>query len=96
MAIVYGTSAHAAIDPYEAMVITPAEGNVTSLQHFEITFGGLPVVVNESAIPTLEKGGGATIEGQMSRGADILLINYITNLSIRYPIMQTVLRSLPM
>ena len=70
MAVMYGTSAHAVVDPYEAMVITPAEGNVTSLQHFEITFGGLPVVVNESAIPTLQKGGGALLEGQMSRGSD--------------------------
>jgi len=34
MAVIYGTSAFAAVDPYEAMEITPAEGVVTSLQHF--------------------------------------------------------------
>ena len=70
MAVLYGTSAYAAVDPYEVMEVTPAEGVVTSLQHFTITFADLPVVVNENAIPTLEKGGGATIEGQMSLGAD--------------------------
>ena len=62
MAVLYSTSAVAAVDPYEALEITPAEGVVTSLQHFTITFAGLPVEVNEQAIPTLEKGGGATIE----------------------------------
>ena len=70
LSIVYSTSAFAAVDPYEAMVITPAEGVVTSLQHFTITFDGLPVVVNENAIPTLDKGGGRTLEGQISLGAD--------------------------
>ena len=61
-AVLYGTSAYAVVDPYEVMQITPAEGVVTSLQHFTITFDGLPVVVNENAVPTLEKGGGATLE----------------------------------
>ena len=64
------SSAYAAVDPYEALEITPAEGEVTSLQHFTITFGGESVVVNENAIPTLEKGGGATLEGHMSQSAD--------------------------
>ena len=65
MAVLYGTSAFAVVDPYEVMEITPAEGDVTSLQHFTITFADLPVVVNEEAIPTLRKGGGATYEGHM-------------------------------
>ena len=70
MAVLYSTSALAAVDPYEALEVTPAEGVVTSLQHFTITFAGLPVEVNEQAIPTLEKGGGATIEGTMRADAD--------------------------
>ena len=61
----YCPSALAVVDPYEAMVITPAEGEVDSLQHFTITFADLPVVVNQNAVPTLEKGGGATLEGTM-------------------------------
>ena len=65
MALFYSPLAHAVVDPYEVMEITPAEGNVTSLQHFTITFGGLPVVVTNGAVPTLEKGGGATYEGTM-------------------------------
>jgi hypothetical protein len=63
--VLYSASAFAVVDPYEVMEITPAEGEVTSLQHFTITFAGLPVVVNEQAIPTLQKGGGATYEGSM-------------------------------
>ena len=70
MAVFYGLSAFAVVDPYEVMEITPAEGDVTSLQHFTITFADLPVVVNENAIPTLEKGGGATVEGIMRADAD--------------------------
>ena len=70
MAVLYSTSVLAAVDPYEALEVTPAEGVVTSLQHFTITFAGLPVEVNEQAIPTLEKGGGATIEGTMRADAD--------------------------
>ena len=58
------------IDPMEVMQITPAEGTVESLQHFTITFGDLPVVVSAGAVPTLVKGGGATLEGQMRAGAD--------------------------
>ena len=65
MAVVYSTSALAVVDPYEVLQITPAEGDVTSLQHFTITFGDLPVVVNAEAVPTLQKGGGATDEGSM-------------------------------
>ena len=70
MAVIYGTSAFAAVDPYEAMEITPAEGVVTSLQHFTITFADLPVEVNEDAVPTLQKGGGATLNGHMRADAD--------------------------
>ncbi len=70
MAVLYSTSVLAAVDPYEALEVTPAEGVVTSLQHFTITFAGLPVEVNEQAIPSLEKGGGATIEGTMRAAAD--------------------------
>lgn len=69
-AVLCSMTAQAAVDPYEAMVITPAEGTVTSLQHFTITFGDLPVVVNGQSIPTLEKGGGATLEGRMSVDSD--------------------------
>ena len=65
MALVCGSSAWAAVDPYEALEVTPAEGNVTSLQHFTITFADLPVRVTSGSIPTLEKGGGATVEGTM-------------------------------
>ncbi len=70
MAVLYSTSVLAAVDPYEALEVTPAEGVVTSLQHFTITFAGLPVEVNEQAIPSLEKGGGATIEGTMRAAED--------------------------
>ena len=70
MAVLYGTSAFAVVDPYEALQITPAEGVVTSLQHFTITFADLPVVVNEDAVPTLQKGGGATLEGHMAADGD--------------------------
>ncbi len=58
------------VDPYEVMQVTPAEGEVSSLQHFTITFAGLPVEVNEQAIPSLEKGGGNTVEGRMWVGED--------------------------
>ena len=70
LAVLYSASAFAVVDPYEVMEITPAEGNVTSLQHFTITFAGLPVVVGNDVIPTLEKGGGATIEGTMRTDTD--------------------------
>lgn len=70
MALCYSTAALAAVDPYEALQVTPGEGVVTSLQHFTITFADLPVTVDESAVPTLEKGGGATIEGTMRAAED--------------------------
>lgn len=70
MTLVYCPAVHAAVDPYEVMAVTPAEGTVTSLQHFTITFGGLPVTVTQGAIPTLQKGGGATLEGHMSLDDD--------------------------
>jgi len=70
LAIFYSFNAQAVVDPYEAMQVTPAEGIVTSLQHFTITFADLPVVVSNNAVPTLEKGGGATIEGTMRVDAD--------------------------
>ena len=70
LAFFYSTSAQAAIDPYDALTITPAEGVVTSLQHFTITFQDLPVTVAPNSIPTLEKGGGATVEGTMRAGDD--------------------------
>ena len=65
MTVLYSSSAFAVVDPYEVMEITPAEGEVTSLRHFTITFADLPVVVSQGAIPTLQKGGGATYEGTM-------------------------------
>ena len=58
------------VDPLEVMVCDPAEGPVESLQSFTITFGDMPVVVKEDSIPTLEKGGGATVPGRMRAGAD--------------------------
>ena len=64
-AVLYAATAGAVVDPYEAMVITPAEGDVDSLQHFTITFADLPVQVAADAIPTLQKGGGATYQGTM-------------------------------
>ena len=70
MAVLYGSTALAAVDPYETMQITPAEGTVTSLQHFTITFADMPVVVSDNATPTLQKGGGVTLEGHMSLSAD--------------------------
>ena len=69
IAVLCTSTAIAAVDPYEALTVTPAEGEVDSLQYFVITFGDLPVTVNEKAIPTLQKGGGATLEGTM-RGND--------------------------
>ena len=53
MTTLYCSWAQAAGDPYEEMVITPAEGTVESLQHFTITFPDMSVAVNESAVPTL-------------------------------------------
>ena len=70
LAVFYCSSAIAAVDPYAALEVTPAEGFVTSLQHFTITFADLPVTVSETAIPTLQKGGGATYEGSMRVDAD--------------------------
>ena len=70
MAVFYTSSAFAVVDPYEALEITPAEGDVESLQHFTSTFAGLPVTVNQEAIPTLQKGGGATVEGHMRADED--------------------------
>ena len=70
MAVLYCSSAFAVVDPYEALEVTPTEGVVESLQHFTITFAGLPVTVNEEAIPTLQKGGGATVEGHMRADED--------------------------
>ena len=70
MAVLYSSLAYAAVDPYEAMAVTPAEGVVDSLRHFEITFGGMPVSVDNTAIPTLQKGGGGVIEGHMRRATD--------------------------
>ena len=70
MAVLYCSSAFAAVDPYSALTVTPAEGIVTSLHNFTITFADLPVTVNESAIPTLQKGGGATYEGSMRAAED--------------------------
>ena len=75
LAVLYSTSAIAAVDPYEALEVTPAEGVVESLQHFTITFAGLPVVVNEDAVPTLQKGGGATYEGHMSADEDGITVH---------------------
>ena len=69
-AVLCSSSVFAAVDPYDALTITPAEGIVTSLHNFTITFADLPVTVNENAIPTLEKGGGATYEGRMLADAD--------------------------
>ena len=78
MAVFFSSSVFAAVDPYEAMEITPAEGVVTSLQNFTITFAGLPVTVDATAIPTLKKGGGATYEGRMSVAEDgtTLLVDF--------------------
>ena len=70
MAVCYSTTALAVVDPYDVMQVTPAEGDVTSLQHFTITFADLPVTVKDNAVPTLEKGGGATVEGTMRLDAD--------------------------
>ncbi len=61
MVAVGASSALAVVDPYEVLQVTPAEGQVESLQHFTITFADLPVVVNDKAVPTLQKGGGAYI-----------------------------------
>lgn len=79
VAVLCSSSVFAVVDPYEAMVITPAEGEVTSLQHFTITFADLPVEVNEQAIPTLEKGGGATYEGSMRASEDgtTVLVDFV-------------------
>jgi hypothetical protein len=75
IAVFFSLSAFAA-DPYEVMQITPAEGNVTSLQHFIITFGDMTVVVNQQAIPTLEKGGGATVEGTLSADGNTVVVDF--------------------
>ena len=65
MAIFYWSPSVAAVDPLDVMEITPAEGTVTSLQSFTITFGDLSVEVNVDAIPTLVKIGGDTHDGGM-------------------------------
>lgn len=59
-----------AVDPLEVMQSIPAEGPVESLQQFIITFGDLPVIVNQDSVPTLSKGGGATMPGHMRAGDD--------------------------
>ena len=81
MAVIYGSSAMAVVDPYEVMQVTPAEGEVESLQHFTITFAELPVVVSEDAVPLLEKGGGATYEGRMQtdEAGTTVLIDFDVN-----------------
>lgn len=70
MAVLCASPAWAVVDPYEVLAVTPAEGDVDSLQHFTITFAGLPVQVNETAVPTLQKGGGATYQGRMRADED--------------------------
>ena len=70
MAVCYSAVALAAVSPYDALQVTPAEGNVTSLQHFTITFADMSVIVRDGAIPTLEKGGGGTVAGTMRAGDD--------------------------
>lgn len=42
---------------YEKIAITPAEGQVESLESFVISFGGQEVTVNEDALPNLTKTG---------------------------------------
>ena len=69
-ATLFSASAMAVVNPYEVLAVTPAEGEVTSLQYFTITFDTLAVTVDETAIPTLEKGGGATVSGHMRAGDD--------------------------
>ena len=82
MAVLSSTSAMA-VDAYEVMKITPAEGDVEGLQHFTITFDGLPVVVNEAAVPTIQKGGGATWEGRMRADDDgtTVIVDFDENLT---------------
>lgn len=67
-------NAGAVVDPYEALSVTPDQGVVESLQHFTITFDGLSVVVSNTAVPTLQKGGGATVAGRMSASDDGLSV----------------------
>lgn len=43
-----------AVNIYELISINPAEGEVESLQNFQITFGGEVVTVNEDIFPTLD------------------------------------------
>lgn len=43
-----------AVNIYELISINPAEGEVESLQSFQITFGGEVVTVNEDIFPTLD------------------------------------------
>lgn len=84
MAVLVSSSAYAqVVDPMEVMVITPAEGTVTSMQHFTITFGDLPVVVRADSIPTLSKGGGATLSGRMRAGEDgkTVLVDFDENVT---------------
>lgn len=78
MAILYSVSAMAVVDPYEVMTITPAEGEVESLQHFTVAFDGLPITVKAGSIPTLQKGGGSTVEGTMKvdESGTTLLIDF--------------------
>ena len=74
-ALLYSASALAVVDPYEVMMITPDQGEVDSLQHFTITFDGLPVEVNTTIAPTLQKGGGSTFVGRMSVAEDGTTVN---------------------
>lgn len=57
------------VDPLTVLQVTPAEGVVTELENFTITFGDLAVVVNEDALVTLTKeGSNEVVDGGLMCG----------------------------
>ena len=55
---------------YEAIAITPAEGQVESLENFDITFGGQVVTINEDAVITLTANDEVVVEGGIELDED--------------------------
>ncbi len=63
-------------NPIDKIAITPAEGEVESLQNFVLTVGDFKVTANEDAIPTINDASGASVaEGGMAANEDGTAVN---------------------
>ena len=66
MAVLYASTAWAAVDPYEAMEITPAEGVVESLQNFTVSFPQYVGEISYGSMATLRNNKtGTTYQAEM-------------------------------